>query len=368
MKKAIIFSRGYSNDINTWSNVPYFLCSEIEKEYQLVRVNIKLEDKNIFYKLLSKSFNFFSRKISPIHAFERTRFYEKRVNKIIKKTYDANQDAAFAMCFDFSTDLSNEYGIKKVLLSDWTIEYYIKHQLNREPNKTERRLIKNQNSLIKTADYKITLFPNVELENKELGLKHLLFPSNSEVKFEINPEVKYHSNRILFVGRKHYKNALRELIEAVELINNELGENRYLLDIIGMDSKAMKKVPEFCRFHGYLNKHDPTQMEIYRDCFQNAKVAVYSSANWVGASSLLECLISGIPVVLKPNPDAKILFAHEGVFFIDDCSKNGIKEAVININKLDLDSYSNMVNSLSKDYSNNTWNKFFELMKKYCNI
>ena len=90
MEKIAAFTMGDSNDISTWSNVPFLFLKALQDNYknlEISRKNIRVEDSNITVKYLQKIFNKLLKMIGHGggFSFKRTKIYEMLVRKSMKK-------------------------------------------------------------------------------------------------------------------------------------------------------------------------------------------------------------------------------------------------------------------------------------------
>lgn len=154
------------------------------------------------------------------------------------------------------------------MLCDWTIEYYIKEHLNRQPNNYEKKLIKRQYDMMKKADAIISIFPESfkqikkQFPHKAYYLGHIV---NSLEEYTDNRTVQFDKNNVTFIGNYKYKKGLILLIKAIRDFNNE-HQNKINLNIIGITKEQVnsKYNLDFCHFYGYLNKSDKKEKNIIK--------------------------------------------------------------------------------------------------------
>lgn len=139
--KVIVFTIGDSNLAKTWSNVPYFFTSQLEKmeNINLTRINIDpFYNAKIIEKINLKIVKYYTAIIRMIfkgndtYDVTRTMYYDYLVNKKIKHAlHHNNADAIIFMNFSFSG--YKFFQKTKILICDWTIDYLIEKLQHRKP-------------------------------------------------------------------------------------------------------------------------------------------------------------------------------------------------------------------------------------------
>lgn len=260
----VIFTEGDSNSIDTWSNVPYFFSRTLENLGTVVhRVDISFwKNANIIEKLIGWIYKIFFKifhklnKNNKTYNFNRTRFYNRIINKKIKQSFDKYKDANF-ISMNFS-HIGGKYAQKynTIMFCDWSIKYLIECQQKRTPGFFENKAIKRQEKEMLQAKYVVTLFPGVKKYMQNEIKRDILYLGNvinSEIiEFEGTNviEKKYNSNRYLFIGRKRYLKSIEKLIMAVAKYKFDIK-----IDVIGLNVEDSKFLEEkFVKCYGYLSK------------------------------------------------------------------------------------------------------------------
>lgn len=322
MKEIIVYSFGDSKNLATWSNVPYFFANAMEKRgIHVNRVNTEIK-KNIKVRICWHIFRFIN-KIGKIfgfgiYNFNRSGYYDRYVENKMKEGLKAYPYADIQVVFDYS-HITKQTDIPTVMLCDWTIEYYIEEHLKRNATWFERRLIQKQYKKMALADAIITLFPcsfkniNNIFPDKTYYFGHIV---NALEPYEDLVADKFITKNILFIGRPAYSKGAQTLIDAVLHHNNMVeNDNLWHLDIIGMERKDISNpCPKYCHCWGYLNKSIPEQKEKYYTLLKYASVLVNTTAVWNGASSLMEALYYGTPIIVSKNPEILEMIGENRVF------------------------------------------------------
>lgn len=343
--KIIAFSAGDSRNSDTWSNVPYYLLKALENNgTEIIRENIKpFEGRRWVRVLINKILRFTKKGIT----FERTALYNRISKNKMLRAVKKNPDAELLLTFGFSVCVEKETGIKTLMLCDWDIEYLINSIEKRTPTKTEQKLIEEQSEIIDSASYVVSIFPNAyeEMKKKHKNVYYFGTPINLDApQFDIKAAAKqrFESRRLLFIGKEKYLQSAKVLACAVESFNLKNPDNKFFVDLIGMDEDRTKIKSEYIRHYGYLKKDSKKQWSIYNDLLKNAFFFINTSDNWVGASSILDTAYLGIPCIINPNPDLVKTFG-ENIYFGYYCNKNSadeIEKYLNRISELTLEDYA----------------------------
>lgn len=299
-----------------------------------------------------------------VFSFKRTKIYEMLVRKSMKKFVKENEKLDLLISFDFSSSIADKTDIKTLLFCDWTIEYYIKVMHKREPDFLERLAIKRQDFAVRNADYVVTLFPNVyDYMKKSYGNVYYLGNVINSLRKPLDmtreegkllTKKRYENKHLLFIGIKPYKSAAESLIKAIYNINSQ-GKEKYYLDIIGMEEDEFTEY-DFLKCYGYLDKGNDEQQEIYYKLINGAKFIVNTAENWVGASSIIEAMSFGVPIIVTPNPDIEKTFGKniECGFYTLGNDVSYVYECIEKMSGCSVDEYSKMsinAQEMVKEYS-----------------
>ncbi len=369
--EILAFTYGDSEKTSTWSNVPFFFLNSLEKSKRNVivhRVNISPEDRNFIYKIIAKFANFISRRILKKNdAYFRSTFHNNLIRKYMINGYKKYPDSDVLLSFDFSNSIADlaENKAKSLMFCDWTIEYKIKNLEKREPTELELKHIKTQEETLKHSDWIITIFPNSYdyLKEKYPNITYYLgnvinsFVENWDLN--IITKARIENNNIIFIGKEKYKDSLLSLLRAVESYNAS-GNKKYYIHLIGM-KKSEVPHSEYLTCYGYLNKNDEEERNTYYDLIKNSKFLVNTNDNWVGASSIIEAMYYGLPVIINPNDDLIKTFSENIDFgiYCDNNDKN-ILNAIKKIDCLPYNEYLAWCQNAQKAVKDFTWDSYIE--------
>lgn len=364
MKEIIVFTGGDSNDISTWSNVPFLFTKTLEKKgYIIHRIDTSPS------KLINRMFNSLSfyllRKILKLNAcpeFHRTVFHRLIVYRRIKKATKLYKNILFNLFLEY--DFYNKYSDKpNVLWSDWTDRIVIQ-RFGREPKWYELGSLKHEDNVVKSADLVFSLFPKVAKDMSiYYGREFVCLGKNvvntvCDEKWSLMDiiENRKKSNKILFVGNTRYFGAAQELIKAYHSL--KIKNDSLELHIVGMTKEQLnvKLNDIFC--YGYLNKGVKEERDLYYSLLLSCKVFVNPAKVWGGYSSTVEAMYYGSPIVVAPYDDFVEEFGRDikfGKYFEDGVSLEGIIESVLVDNNYD--SLCVEAHNLVKDY---TWDSYVD--------
>ena len=331
MKTILVFTYGDANNPSTWSNVPYLFTKALEKKgINVIKMDISTK-QNIFMYLYSLICKIIKPKTTYYFVKSKWNLHivEKRMKNIIKK-YDDKVDAYISISFDFSPQ---KYTNKKVLLlSDWPISYAIKKRFQRNPDFLEKKDIKLHKEIIEKATYRISLFQDVQeyMNQNYNSYTHYISPLiNSFYPIKDFDKIE-NRNKITFIGKKSYYQSAIELIKAFQKINIETIE----LHIIGMTKKDFPNLKNTNKiyFHGYLDKGNKKEQELYYQILKETLVIVNTNNKWAGMSSILESMYYYRPIITSPYDEFIKTFGEKITFGY--YSKNNEQDIYNNLKKI----------------------------------
>lgn len=387
LKEIIVFAPGDSKLLTTWSNVPYFLTSTLEKKGIIVdRVDLNdyyinnFKDRFLYIcsRLLRIVFKLFYRS-NISYKYDYIRYHDRNLTKAMNDIRNKYPDADGQIIIHLSYCPDND--IPTVMFGDWTVDYKIRNQRNRQPYIIEKDIISRQYEALSRADAIVSLYPNsckmIKENIKKDNVYYLGHVINSLYPYIEDIDSKYNSNRILFIGRKKaYLNGLIRLIKVVNYYNEHLLDNRkpLLIDVIGINKEDINENINLdnCVFHGYINKDDEKQKEEYYQLLRNSKLMVNITPKWNGPSSLHEALYHGVPIMASNNIEVESMFSKDICCFVeDDETIQEVAEKLSDIMNLDYKTYSKMSKKAHEYGEQCTWDiyvdKLLALMEKIKN-
>lgn len=307
----IVFSTSDSSKVSSWSNVPYLFTETLKGNgINIIRVTItEILVFNFGVRFFKKGIKIlFGVETSWEYSRSALHFYltRRKMNATCKKY--AHDSVLILNCSYAPT--KNISG-KLILFCDWPYDYYLSHFLNKKPDMLEAASIKREHFVIKKADFLFVLFPGVHeyVENnlKRTGSFYLGNVINSlETSSERDIAKKESNNRLIFIGKSHYKAGAEQLIRAFELIKAKI--NDIQLDIIGMSASDFANLPQGVNCHGYLDKGNQTQRVLYYSLLRNAKLYVNTTSKWASFSAALEALYFYTPIITSKYSEVNNTF------------------------------------------------------------
>lgn len=309
-KEIIVYTCGDSNNISTWSNVPFLFTRTLEKKgYIIHRVDISPSPKiNRWFNRFSY---FFCKRILKLKAcpeFHRTWLHRFLTYRRIKKATLRFPNIDFNLFLSFA--FLNPYSDKpNILWCDWTDEISIE-RMHRKVQWYEYRSICHERKVMKNADIVYSMFPICTKQMEKMYHRPIHYLSRNVVNtiysgtFDLNSNITHRkqSNIILFIGNIRYWGAAKDLLTAFESLQKRQDNLEY--HIIGMTEEQMGSETSrnvFC--HGYLHKDIPAESNLYYNLLLNAKILVNPAKEWGGYSSSIEAMFYGCPIVVSPYKD-----------------------------------------------------------------
>lgn len=326
VREVNVFTTGDSADIRTWSNVPYFFTETlISKGIKVNRVDIY--PKAFLSKLYDNSILALLKKLNTntTYLLHRTLFHFFYARLKIRKATRTfkNSDANIFLSFSYSsTGYKNKLS---VLFSDWTYEHRFAYFEDRKPGFFEKGCIRRENRQIQNSDLLLPLFPGVaDFMKERYPNKKVCYLGNViNSVYEAEPsgivDKKLQSQSLLFVGSNKYIDAALSLIGAFSLLKPEYPA--LSLNIIGIDSADFAGLPEGVVCHGYLDKGNDADRQLYYSLLENARMFVNTSTKWGAFSATLEAMYFYIPVIVAPYDEFTKTFGNE-IGFGAFCEKN----------------------------------------------
>ncbi len=199
-----------------------------------------------------------------------------------------------------------------------------------------RKICTNPGTLVMANSPELVAIWGRELR-ADTELVHTSSISNDDIIDKRSKEGFTNTNcNLLFVGRICNDKGIRELLEAVRLLNNN-PQAKYLLDIVGPvgdlgghtlnDLISKNRISNFVRFHGVL----PFGPELF-NFYRNSEVYILPSYHEGMPHAILEAMSQGTPVIASAIDGIKDIFTHEeDIIFIAPRNAESIKNAVLNL-------------------------------------
>lgn len=363
-RQLIVFSNGDAWNASTWSNVPYMflttfkgLCPDVD-----IRVfDMSLVDSGPFLSIVAKLWN---RLIPPkrgaLCTFDRTklrhRLLRRKMSDFIERV---TSGGGILLSFDFSNPAPKRDGYKVCLLCDWTIDYAIREHQRCEPTAGEQGLIMRQEKAIADSDHAAVLFPHsaelIRAACPDVEVAYYGLPSN--VVGNVTPRFnRAASRRIVFIGKPAYLPSLLVVVEGLTRFNAAHPGSELRLDVIGMQDGPGDG--DSVVYHGFLRKDNEDERFVYYSLVRSARALVTVSQEWVGASSIVEAMSLGTPVIVSPNIELRAMFKDEGWGFWCGCSASDVEERLSELDGLSEADLERMCQCAANAVRDFTWEKF----------
>lgn len=332
IRRIVLAANGPVKSPKTWSNVPTCLYNAlVEHQIQVVAVNLA---PSRFLKALYLLWTLPRRLSHPGSTYDYFRSALHRIHVRLRLGLVAlilpTTVPFFVLSFSFPVKTNRR---RVCLISDWTYEHYITSHLGRQPDALEIKAIDAERRALQQADLSVSIFPAVAARlarSIPAANVHYLGHGVNRLTTESasNPQ-RQACRRILFVGGQRYATALKHLLDAFHVLATE-SPLSLALDVIGFDQATLAKMGagRGVNGYGYLNKSNPDHARMYAHVFSQATVFVNVSPAWFGYSSMLEALSCGIPAIVSPNDELKLMFG-EAPSFIESLAYEPTSQGVL---------------------------------------
>jgi glycosyltransferase involved in cell wall biosynthesis len=314
--KINFFCWGDSNDINTWSNVPYFFARAlISRKVEVRRFSLFPERG-----LMQRGLNFLNRNRNraaslfglPPREMFRVPAFQRLINLHVAETCRKFGDADLNLFLTFSSSSYRYSGVPVALYCDRTYEHHLEERSIR-PTYADRCLFRMEKRNLQNARYVFSLNRAcLEFIRDRYGVQSPLllkaainlsgddFPDPNELIAQ-----KEAARNILFVGRGYYyyERGVDILLKAFRYFNEKVSEP-FTLHLVGITDNQLPKPQAHVICHGYLRKDDPAQYRQYIDLLASARLFVFPMRFGPIAGVLREALWMCTPVILTSVPNA----------------------------------------------------------------
>lgn len=368
-RSILVFTCGDSNDISTWSNVPYLFTRTLkERGFRLHCIDIS-PNKTLNRIFNTTSYFIFKRilKRNACPEFHRTRLHRFIIYRRIKKATIQNTDIQFNLFLTFA--FCNKYSKKpSVLWCDWTDRIVIE-RLGREPKFYETASLHHEDNVIKNADRVYTMFPKCKEHMEELYGREIIYINRNvvntvfeeEFNIEENIRTRLLSKKILFIGNIRYIGAAKKLIKAYNVLREK--DQSLELHIIGMTAEQLETKDKNIHCFGYLRKNIKKERELYYSLLHTCKVFVNPAQQWGGYSSSIEAMYYGCPIIVAPYDDFVCEFG-EKINFGKYTNENSLDTTIANILYASKEEYSTLCTNAYNRVNGYTWNNYVDAFLK----
>lgn len=364
-RRIAFFCGGDSNDISTWSNVPYLFGKALERKgYELIRIDYS---PNKIIERIYNSFMYFvyirvfKQRSCPVYA--RTRMNRALTFFKIKRAQKRMADIDFNLFLTY--ELTNPYSTKQsVIWSDWSDEISILRK-NGKINRYERYAVKRERESIAKADLMYTMFPVCKQEMEKMYNRKIHYLNRNVINslyeriFDIEDFISKHksSQRILFIGNFRYKGAAMKLIQSYNQLKKEIPNLK--LDVIGMTKNelCLSTEDKDITAWGYLHKDVTKERQKYYELLIGSRVIVNPAEKWAAYSSIIEAMYFCCPIVVSPFPDFVNEFGQQ-IDFGYYCDELNLTEQIHRV--FSDENYEYMCRKAHELVSDYTWDNYVD--------
>lgn len=327
----------------TWSGVPSNLVRELRHEgHEVYPLDISAD---FIWHWCGVAFNRVLRKIykpwQRVH-FCNTKFALWLSRRWLKREIDRVGGVDMVFSTSFSVDL-RDASVPTVMLHDWTEGYGILRSGAVSLNSCEKQSEQNQLDLIMACDLVVVLYPR-----SRKYLADMCGERSDKIKYFCNPVNALPLTRqllnermaicsasskevhLLVVGGAWYQQNVEYVIQAADRLCND----NIIVDVVGRNSASTRPVHCKVVFHGYLNKDNEEERQIYDSLFVNAKCLINIRLGWGAGSSAAEAMYKYVPVIIGKYPDIEAMYGEADGRFGFYCRPGDVDDLAAQLRKL----------------------------------
>ena len=181
--------------------------------------------------------------------------------------------------------------------------------------------------------------------------------------------LKLKSRTLLFIGNRKYLPSARHLLEAFKNLKKEL-RCTLQLHFVGLTQADFGQTESNVHFHGYLDKNNTQQCELYYQLLFEARMIINTQSSWAAFSALTEGMYYYTPVICTPNDEFTESYGthcHFG-YYVDADNEKELQEAVEKIVMAGNEEFLAMAKNAHQKTLEFTWdnytNKFLDVVSK----
>ena len=368
VNEIILISFGPASLPETWSGVPFCLMRELRNRGIIVQ-EVDLEPhryiKWLYNRIIMPFISIFV-KAGELSVY-RSVFFRIYQHFLLRKSirkYNTADVILGISSFNIKIPTTKK---PVILFSDWPFSYnFFKNGI--DAGLYQRYYIRQEEICMMEADLVISLFPTcARYINDCLRINNAVYlgvnvvnnmsaPPDSDILYR-----KMRKPRLLFIGRHHYIEGARKLLDAYNELVGKMPDLE--LDIIGLQQSDFpesltKSIRGEVRFWGYLDKGNKEQCRNYYDIINNASLYVNTTPGWVGYTSMIEAMYFYTPVIVYPCREFLDEFGEQINFgaYVDTPKKLSevIQASLIHNN------WKSMAKNAHKRVSEYTWPHFID--------
>jgi glycosyltransferase involved in cell wall biosynthesis len=310
-------------DINTWSNVPYFLLQGLQSQgIDVCGINL-LPETWVSYRVHRYAVKFWSRLVAATMKSHRSvsplrnRFSHYLISRNIRTLLRLQPaaDANLFLTFSFS---SFRYSTTPVIhYCDNTYEQSLA-EMRRSVTGRDRFFIEIEKTNIAHAALVLALNERCRVFIHDRyhceNVHRLKAGINLDLLDSDEPEtliaLKASRRDILFIGRGAHMRGADILLQAFRIFNRENGGN-YTLHLVGIPREELENLDDSVKIYPYLRKDDPAELKVYCDLLASARLFVFPMRGGPLPGAVREAQWACTPVIMSNVSQAGERVRHE---------------------------------------------------------
>lgn len=376
-KEVTVLSEGDATDVNTWSNVPYFLTKAFEDcGYTVNRVNVLENTQSIerfFNRTITRLIRIFMPKTT--YCFRRSFLCSIMMDKIMKDVADRYPNSEFFVSLSFSWNPSKYTDKKCIMMCDWTYQFDIEYDKKKKIDRLEMHEINRQKRVLESA-YSNVIFrtqcrqwvqenlPNVFVYNKGMSVINC---GEELQSFENAVSTKIDSNTVVFLGAKRYLSGAKALIHAInELVMDGINIECFYIGITPNDVAEDVEIGTNNHLVGYLNKGIQQDKVLYYSLLRKAKVCINTNEDFISLAAMKEASYFYNPVIISRHIQSETIYGLQdfgGYYSNNDV--DSIKRNLLRIFELPAYEYKHMCLLAHEHFKDDSWkstiNQFIQI-------
>jgi len=370
-----LFTCGDSQDVNTYSNVPYyFRRALLDHGCEVNPIDLTPSESNC-YRCFCNAVTFKDRIASVLLSSDfSTEVFRTKTNNLLtdrklrkSALHYSHADLNVFMTFTFS---SRRYvDIPVIHYADRTYEHHLLEK-GCIPSRRDHVFIQRDRENVDSADLVLTMNQAccdfIRNRYKPRRLLCLQGGINTDVR-QVDVDgliAQKESNKdVLFIGRGAYSRGVDILIEAFRVFNEQQNDE-FTLHIVGVTPEELPKSCEWSsakiRFYGYLDRNVTAQKNLYDQLMRSARLFVFPMRPGPVAGVIREAQLNCTPVVISnvPNAFERVTDDYNGVLV----ERLDPKEFARHMNNLILDvvRWRRLARAAHDGIKHSTWSKTVE--------
>jgi glycosyltransferase involved in cell wall biosynthesis len=315
-----LFSIGDSNDINTWSNVPYFFARSLTRRgIEVVRLNI---DPHVLtpYTLL----HYYRRAVARLRHPHWDEFHTRSSywigDRHVRRLSERNRHADLNLFLTFSFSSYRYSNVPVYHYCDRTYEHQFLERGGR-PTRADHAIFEIEKRNLQNADgvfHWDSASDEFVRERYHVSRSQVIPAGINLENTDIDPATliarKESSHEILFIGRCTFQRGVDVLLDAFRMFN-EQHSNAFTLQVLGVSRDHINVKDPRVILRGYLRKDHPAELQEYLNLLASARLFVFPMRVGPIPGVIREAQLMCLPVIMTNVGGAaqRIRHEHDGI-------------------------------------------------------